>query len=103
MSHVTLKTEEIPLHVRKYHINRGYGVMYRQAWPWGTIDQHGLYFLAFSCSIDQMDEALNRMAGQFDGLSDSLFNITENLHSNYYYCPSQPQLKSWCINTLNKV
>ncbi len=36
------KDEDVPMHVRRYHINRGYGVMMRQAWPWGTVEESGM-------------------------------------------------------------
>jgi hypothetical protein len=31
-----------PAHVKAYHINRAYGPMLRQAWPYGTVDDCGM-------------------------------------------------------------
>eukprot|EP01102_Stenamoeba_stenopodia_P021968 TRINITY_DN8991_c0_g1_i1.p1 TRINITY_DN8991_c0_g1~~TRINITY_DN8991_c0_g1_i1.p1 ORF type:complete len:373 (-),score=80.13 TRINITY_DN8991_c0_g1_i1:9-1127(-) len=79
---------------RRYHINRGYGVMYRQAYPFGTIAEHGLYFISFSCSLKVIDEALERMLGNKGGGSDNIFKITKPVTTNYYYCPSLKELYS---------
>ena len=88
----------------------GYGVMLRQAWPYGTPQEcgtqlpalgstrrshlatAGLAFHAFSNSLPELESALVRMAGEGDGVVDALFTYTTNTHSNYYYCPTLPQL-----------
>lgn len=83
--------------------------MLRQAWPYGTpqecgtqratwsrraahIHPSGLAFHAFSNSLPELENALVRMAGEADGVVDALFTYTTNTHSNYYYCPTLPQL-----------
>jgi len=78
-----------------YHINRGYGVMFRQAWPYGTVSENGLLFLAFSRSLKELDTALNRMIGvgtKDESQIDNLWKITRAVSTNYYYCPSVKQL-----------
>lgn len=80
-----------------YHINRGYGPMIRQSWPFGTAEENGLAFLAFSRSLQQFDIALNRMLGintHDESQIDNLFKISKPKHANYYYCPSLKQLSS---------
>jgi len=79
-----------------YHINRGYGVMFRQAWPYRTETEAGLYFMAFSRSLREIDKALNRMLGintDDETQVDNLLAITKAVTCNYYYCPSVTQLQ----------
>jgi len=60
----------------------------------------GLYFMAFSRSLREIDRALNRMLGiktTDESTVDNLLSITKAASTNYYYCPSLKQL-----NELNK-
>jgi len=77
------------------HVQRGYGAIYRHAFPYFTQTEKGLYFLAFASFFPNLDECLRRMAGHFaeDGSLDDLFKFTTSVANNYYYCPSLPQLK----------
>jgi len=54
-----------------------------------------LYFIAFSRSLEELDKALNRMAGHqaSDGSPDRLLSITKAVTSNYYYTPSLKELE----------
>jgi porphyrinogen peroxidase len=78
------------------HIQRGYGNMYRHAMPFRGETEEGLYFVAVSRSLDDLDTALNRMSGHFDkeGSLDNLFKFTKAVTSNYYYVPSMLELKN---------
>jgi len=78
-----------------YHTNRGHAAIYRQAMPYVEGDKEGLYFIAFSRTISEFDNALKRMAGQFqpDGSLDNLFKITMAVTSGYYYVPSLVELR----------
>jgi len=80
----------------RYHTNRGHGSMYRQAMPYISTDEQGLYFICFSRSLNEIDMALRRMAGHYalDGSTDNLFQITRAVTSNYYYCPSLEELSN---------
>jgi len=81
-----------------YHINRGYGVMFRQAWPYRTSNEAGLYFMSFSRSLREIDKALNRMLGintKDETQIDNLLSITTAVTCNYYYCPSIRQLEEF--------
>jgi len=78
-----------------FHTNRGHGSMYRQAMPYISSTDQGLYFICFSRSLNEIDMAIKRMSGHFskDGSTDSLFDITRAVTSNYYYCPSLEELE----------
>jgi len=47
-----------------------------QAYPFGTIAEHGLYFISFSCSLKVLDEALDRMLGNKGGGTDNIFKVS---------------------------
>jgi len=64
----------------------------RQAWPWGTVEQSGLAFLAFSTSLTEINDALDRMYGKKDGIVDALLSVTTSTNNNYYYCPTVKQI-----------
>jgi len=70
--------------------------MYRQAMPYISSNEQGLYFICFSRSLNEIDMAIKRMSGNFtkDGSTDALFEITRAVTSNYYYCPSLEELAS---------
>jgi len=85
--------DAIPEHARKYHINRGFGAMIRQAWPWGTVEEAGLAFLAFSLSLRQIDDALRRMAGETDGYVDALLSVTRSVKNAYFYVPTLVEIE----------
>jgi putative iron-dependent peroxidase len=79
-----------------YHINRGFGAMYRQGWPYSTLDESGLYFMGFSRSLRELDAALNRMIGlgtNDETQIDNLLHFSTAVTTNYYYCPSVTQLQ----------
>jgi Dyp-type peroxidase family len=76
------------------HTNRGHGSMYRQAYPFRNENEEGLFFCAFSRFLSEIDSALNRMAGHVEsGEVDGVFKFSKNVHSNYYYVPSVPELQ----------
>lgn len=77
------------------HTQRGYGSMYRHAMPFREETEEGLYFVSVSRSLDELDTAINRMAGQYNekGELDGLFKFTKAKTSNYYYVPSLDELK----------
>eukprot|EP01129_Flabellula_baltica_P004804 TRINITY_DN1707_c0_g1_i1.p1 TRINITY_DN1707_c0_g1~~TRINITY_DN1707_c0_g1_i1.p1 ORF type:complete len:582 (+),score=129.39 TRINITY_DN1707_c0_g1_i1:60-1748(+) len=79
----------------RYHTNRGHASIYRQAMPFISGDEQGLYFIAFARTIDEFDLVLDRMSGKFqeDGTTDALFDISKAVTSNYYYCPSLRELQ----------
>jgi len=70
--------------------------MYRQAMPYISTSDQGLYFICFSRSLNEIDTSIRRMAGHFtkSGSTDGILDITRAVTSNYYYCPSLEELKS---------
>ena len=91
----------------RYHTNRGHAPIYRQAMPYISGSDQGLYFIAFARSLDEFDLVLDRMSGKFqeDGSTDALFDISQYwltnfliffraVTSNYYYCPSLKELET---------
>jgi len=80
--------------VRRYHINNGFGAMYRQSMPFISGNESGLYFIAFSGSLSEMKDALFRMAGHNNdqGLHDALFDITRSTHNGFFYVPTLVEL-----------
>lgn len=69
--------------------------MIRQSWPFGTAEENGLAFLAFSRSLQQFEIALKRMLGintHDESQVDNLFQISKPKNASYFYCPSLKQL-----------
>lgn len=68
--------------------------IYRRSAPYSNGDEHGLYFLAFSCEQSRFDIQLRRMLGMTeDGQHDHLMHYSTALSSAYYFAPSQEDLK----------
>lgn len=61
--------------------------MVRRSMPWGSVGEHGLYFVAYAASLDPFEQALLRMAGQEDGIVDALLRFTRAVSGGYYWCP----------------
>jgi putative iron-dependent peroxidase len=61
--------------------------MLRRSMPWGSVGEHGLYFVAFGASLDPFERVLTRMAGLEDGVVDGLFRFTHPASGGYYFCP----------------
>jgi porphyrinogen peroxidase len=86
--------EEIPDAVASAHVKRSAqesfdppAFMLRRSMPWGTVSEHGLYFVAFVSALDKFERVLRRMAGLEDGVVDGLLTITRAVSGGYYYCP----------------
>jgi len=86
--------------VRRYHINNGFGAMYRQSMPFISGNESGLLFIAFSGSLSEMKDACNRMAGHSNdiGLHDALFDITRSVHNGFFYVPTLIELNQFANN-----
>ena len=61
--------------------------MLRRSLPWGTLKEHGLYFVAFGASLNPFEKVLRRMAGLEDGIPDQLARFTRPISGGYYWCP----------------
>ena len=63
--------------------------IYRRSTPYGTVGEHGLYFLAFSADPSRFDKMLARMFGTSgDGVHDHLTDFTRPVSGAYYFAPS---------------
>jgi putative iron-dependent peroxidase len=62
--------------------------IYRRSVPYGTVTEHGLYFVAFSADRARFDTMLGRMFGiSGDGLHDRLTDFSRPVSGAYYYAP----------------
>jgi putative iron-dependent peroxidase len=57
--------------------------------PYGTVKEHGLYFVAFSADPSRYDRMLERMFGAAgDGVRDRLTDFSRPVSGAYYFAPS---------------
>jgi len=69
--------------------------IYRRSVPYGTIAEHGLYFVAFSAARKRFDQMLAKMFGTVaDGLHDPLTDFSRPVGGAYYFAPSLTTWKS---------
>jgi porphyrinogen peroxidase len=62
--------------------------IYRRSTPYGTVREHGLYFIAFSADPTRFDTMLARMYGTSgDTLHDRLTEFTHPVSCAYYFAP----------------
>ena len=63
--------------------------IFRRSVPWGTVGEHGLYFVAFSADPTRFDRMLARMFGTAgDGIHDHLTDFSRPVSGAYYFAPS---------------
>jgi hypothetical protein len=63
--------------------------IYRRSVPYGTVREHGLYFVAFSADVRRYDVMLSRMFGTAgDGLHDNLTDFSRPVSGAYYFAPA---------------
>ncbi len=69
----------------------------RRSAPYGTVGEHGLYFLAFSCELYRFQVLLERMFGvSGDGVSDHLIRYSKPVTSSYWFAPARETLLQVC-------
>jgi putative iron-dependent peroxidase len=62
--------------------------IYRRSVPYGTLAEHGLYFVAFSADRARYDRMLARMFGtDGDGVHDRLVDFSRPVSGAYYFAP----------------
>lgn len=61
--------------------------MVRRSMPYGTLAEHGLYFVAYGASLAPFETVLARMVGHEDGIVDGLFQFSRPVSGGYYWCP----------------
>jgi hypothetical protein len=61
--------------------------IYRRSVPYGTLAEHGLYFVAFSADRERYDRMLARMFGLADGQRDRLTDFSRPVTGAFYFAP----------------
>lgn len=61
--------------------------MVRRSMPYGSLAEHGLYFVAYGKTLDAYERVLRRMVGLDDGIVDGLFRFSRPVSGGYYFCP----------------
>jgi putative iron-dependent peroxidase len=62
--------------------------MVRRSMPYGSVTEHGLYFVAYASSLDPFERQLTRMAGlEEDGVVDALMQFSRAVSGGAYWCP----------------
>jgi porphyrinogen peroxidase len=89
---VELAGAELPAtaHISRVQIDDGSGELqiYRRSVPYGTVAEHGLYFVAFSADRARYDLMLARMFGTSDdGGHDHLLEFSHPVSGAYYFAP----------------
>ena len=68
--------------------------------PYGTVREHGLYFVAFSADPVCFDEMLSRMfAVGNDGPPDRLTDFSQPVSAGYYFARSMNALTNLTAGT----
>jgi len=78
-------------HIARVEIEDDAGVelpIYRRSVPYGTVAEHGLYFVAFSADRSRFETMLGRMFGTLgDGGHDRLTDFSRPVSGAFYYAP----------------
>jgi putative iron-dependent peroxidase len=63
--------------------------IYRRSVPYGTVEEAGLYFVAFSADRARLDRMLGRMFGlEADGLHDRVLDFSRPVSGAVYFVPA---------------
>jgi putative iron-dependent peroxidase len=66
--------------------------IFRRSVPYGTVGEHGLYFVGFSADPSRFERMLSRMFG-IDGPRDRLTDFSTPVSGGYYFAPSNAALR----------
>jgi putative iron-dependent peroxidase len=67
----------------------------RHSFPYGTVSEHGLFFIAYTKTLDIPEKMLRRMMGAAgDGLHDHLMDYTRAVSGATFFAPSLAVLKA---------
>lgn len=94
---IELKDDEMP---EDSHVSRtdakvdGVAMkIYRRSTPYGNINEHGLFFLAFACNPYRVQIQLERMTGATDDkIHDKLMEYSKPVTGSYWFAPSLDDL-----------
>jgi putative iron-dependent peroxidase len=78
-------------HIARTEISTDEGELeiFRRSVPYGTVGEHGLYFVAFSADPSRFDRMLSRMFGTApDKVQDRLIEFSRPVSGAYYFAPS---------------
>ncbi len=76
--------------------------IYRRSVPYGTVVEHGIYFVAFSADRSRFDTMLGRMFGTAgDGRHDRLTDFSRPVAGAYYYAPPMNMLVELAMPSAN--
>lgn len=68
--------------------------IFRRSVPYGTVAEHGLYFIAFSADRTRFDRMLARVFGTTeDGVHDRLTEFSRPVSGAFYFAPSLTALR----------
>jgi hypothetical protein len=89
---VELSDEEKPAtaHIARVEIEDEHGSeleIYRRSVPYGTLAEHGLYFVAFAADRTRYDRMLARIFGVADGTRDRLTDFSRPATGAFYFAP----------------
>jgi putative iron-dependent peroxidase len=62
--------------------------IYRRSTPYGTLGEHGLYFLGFSAELRRYEMMLGNMFGLGDGPRDRLTDFSTAVSGSFFFAPS---------------
>jgi len=93
-----LPEDEIPAsaHISRMRVMEGDSALkiYRRSVPYGTVAEHGLYFVGFSADRTRFDRMLAQIFGtSADGLRDRLTDFSRPVSGAYYFAPSLTLLR----------
>jgi len=95
---IELDSDQMPAnaHIARVQVMDGGSELeiYRRSVPYGTVAEHGLYFVAFSADRTRFDRMLARIFGNSeDGLRDHLTDFSRPVSGAYYFAPSLTALR----------
>lgn len=87
---VELEAKPASAHISRVVIERDGAELeiYRRSTPFGTVTEHGLFFVAFSAHPGRFDLMLSRMFGLEDGIRDRLTDFSKPISGSHYFAPS---------------
>jgi putative iron-dependent peroxidase len=92
-----LAADQMPVnaHIARVQVTEGGAELeiYRRSVPYGTVAEHGLYFVAFSADRTRFDRMLARVFGTEDGRRDHLTDFTTPVSGAFYFAPSLTTLR----------
>ena len=67
--------------------------LYWRSFPYGTVGEHGLCFVAFACRLERFDVLLRSMFGTSgDGVHDRLMEFGRAVMGSYWFASTEEDL-----------